>query len=82
MALERNMLHAHAGDWLEVHGRPGRPPRRGLIVEVLGSGGHRHFRVRWDEVHESIFFPTEGVSILRSQPPRRSERSSSGRDVT
>jgi Domain of unknown function (DUF1918) len=52
------------GDWLEV-GRPsGDPPRRGQILEVLGQAGHTHYRVRWDEEHESLFYPTEGVTIL------------------
>lgn len=67
MAIDQNTVHAKEGDWLEVHGRPGRAPRRGQILEVLGAPGHERFRVRWDEVHESIFFPTEGVSILRRQ---------------
>jgi hypothetical protein len=52
------------GDWLEVSGLPGRAPRTGQILEVLGGEGHVHYRVRWDEQHESIFFPTEGVRVL------------------
>ena len=56
---------AVAGDWLEVAGLPGRPPRRGQVVEVLGRSGHEHYRVRWDEEHESVFFPTEGSRIVR-----------------
>jgi len=58
---------ARAGDWLEVHGRPGMPPRRGQVLEVLGQTGHEHYRVRWDEQHESVFFPTEGVRIIRHE---------------
>ena len=30
----------NAGDWLEVHSPGGGPPRRGLILEVLGASGH------------------------------------------
>jgi hypothetical protein len=55
---------ATAGDWLEVAGLPGRPPRRGQVIEVLGGEGHEHYRVRWDEKHESLFYPTEGVHIV------------------
>ncbi len=51
------------GDWLEVGGPPGVPRRRGQILEVLGSAGHVHYRVRWDEEHESLFYPTDGVTI-------------------
>jgi hypothetical protein len=61
---------AAPGDWLEVHGLPGTPPRRGVILEVLGARdghGHVHYRVRWDEEHVSRFFPGdgEGVHLVR-----------------
>ena len=56
---------ARAGDWLETRGIHGEPSRRGEIVEVLGSEGHEHFRVRWDEQHESIVYPADGVTIDR-----------------
>src|SRR5688572_9204256 len=55
---------AAPGDWVEVRGRPGYATRRGEILEVLGAPGHEHYRVRWDEQHESIFFPqTDGVHV-------------------
>jgi hypothetical protein len=62
---------AAPGDWLEVAGLPGRPPRRGQVVEVLGRPGHEHFRVRWDEAHESVFFPTEATRIVKHGRPAR-----------
>lgn len=55
---------ARAGDWIEVNGLPGRPVRRGQIREVLGEGEHVHFRVGWDEKHESLLYPTEGATIV------------------
>lgn len=58
---------AHVGDWLEARGLPGLPSRRGQIVEVLGRAGHEHFRVRWDERHESIVYPADGVIVLPHQ---------------
>lgn len=57
---------ANPGDWLEVTGLPGRPPRRGQVTEVLGSAGHEHYRVRWDEQHESLFFPSEAVHVVHA----------------
>lgn len=63
--LSRPLLGARAGDWIEVHGVPGQPPRKGLVLEVLGAGEHEHYRVRWDEEHESLFFPTEGATFTR-----------------
>jgi hypothetical protein len=59
---------AHVGDWLEARGIHGEPPRRGQIVETLGSIGHPHYRVRWDEQHESLVYPADGVIIV---PQRR-----------
>jgi len=56
---------ARAGDSIEVNGLPGRGSRRGQIVEVLGGIGHEHYDVRWDEQHTSIFFPTEGTTVIR-----------------
>lgn len=60
---------AQPGDWLEVAGLPGKPPRGGQVVEVLGAPGHVHYRVRWDERHESLFFPTEGVHVVHPADP-------------
>ena len=42
------------------------PARRGQIVEILGGPGHEHYKVRWDEAHESIVFPADGVNIIRT----------------
>jgi hypothetical protein len=55
------------GDWIETRGLHGQAARRGEIVEVLGRPGHPHYRVRWDEQHESILYPSDGVIVL---PPR------------
>jgi hypothetical protein len=60
---------AKPGDWLEVHGLPGQPPRRGQVLEVLGGAAHPRYRVRWDERHESIFYPSEGTTIVPAEPP-------------
>ena len=57
-----------AGDWLETRGIHGEPARRGEIIEVLGGPGHEHYRVRWDEQHESIVYPADGVTIAPSPP--------------
>lgn len=52
------------GDWLETHGIHGEASRRGRIVEVLGVPGHERYKVRWDEQHESLVYPADGVTIL------------------
>jgi len=52
------------GDWIVARGLPGAPPRKGQVLEVIGTGAHERYRVRWDEKHESIFFPADGVGVL------------------
>jgi hypothetical protein len=61
---------AHAGDWIQARGVYGQAPRKGEIIEVLGGEGHEHYRVRWDERHESIVYPADGV-IITPGPRRR-----------
>lgn len=55
---------ARVGDWVEIRGIRGQTARRGRIVELLGSGPHNRYRVRWDEQHESIVYPNDGVMIM------------------
>jgi Domain of unknown function (DUF1918) len=63
MANRQIASTARAGDLIEARGLHGQPSRRGQIVELLGSAGHEHYRVRWDEQHESIVYPTDGVIV-------------------
>ena len=65
MTTDHSRVDARAGDWVEAHGLPGKPARRGQILEVLGRPGHERHRVRWDETHESILFPADGVGVVR-----------------
>ncbi len=54
-------------DVIEVTGRRvGDVPRTGEILEVLGAPGHAHYRVRWDDEHESVFYPAGDTRIRRS----------------
>ena len=54
----------------------GEPARRGQIVELLGHDGHEHYRVRWDEQHESILYPADGIIITpqHARPAHRTSR--------
>ena len=59
-------LPAEVGDRIEITGHAvGDAPRTGEIIEVLGESGHEHFRVRWEDGHESINFPAEDAVIRR-----------------
>lgn len=68
MQTNSNKTGAAAGDWVEARGLPGQSSRRGQIVEVIGQGDHEHYRVRWDERHESILYPADGVILLGPHP--------------
>ena len=68
---EKSRVEAHVGDWLEARGLHGGPARRGEVLEVLGAPGHEHYRVRWDEQHESIVYPADGVEVVHARGSRR-----------
>jgi Domain of unknown function (DUF1918) len=47
------------GDEIIVDGRHTNDlPRKGEVLEVLTSGGVEHYRVRWDDGTDCIFFPS------------------------
>jgi len=51
-------IHAVVGDEIVVDNMMlGQPARKGEVLEVLGDGDGTHYRVRWDDGHESVFFP-------------------------
>ena len=55
---------AQAGDIVEITGhRVGNAPRAGKILEVLGEPGERRFRVRWEDGHESLFYPSSDAVV-------------------
>ena len=57
------------GDLLIISGhRVGEAQRTAEILDVRGANGHPHYRVRWDDGHESIFFPGSDAII---RPKRR-----------
>jgi uncharacterized protein DUF1918 len=68
-------LHGSVGDAIVVDGvHVSDPTRRGVIIEVVGTGDGAHFRVRWEDGHESIFFPgatTHVVPLDAEAPPGR-----------
>jgi len=62
------MKQAHrtptVGDEIEVTGHTVEEARRhGVVVEVLGDDPHPHFRVRWDDGHETVLFPGSDVTV-------------------
>ena len=65
---------AQTGDIVAVSGhRVGEAERTAEILEVLGEAAHEHYRVRWDDGHESVFYPGSdaGVRPARRGPERK-----------
>jgi hypothetical protein len=52
------------GDLVVVAGhRVGESERIGEILEVRGDPTHLRYRVRWDDGHESIFYPSSDAVV-------------------
>ena len=64
--------HAEPGAAIVIEGhRVGGQRRRGEILDVLGSPDHEHYRVRWEEGSETIFYPGASDATIE---PRRADR--------
>jgi hypothetical protein len=58
-------VHAHAGDRIVVESaHVGQGRREGKILEVLADNGNEHYRVAWDDDHESIYFPSSDAHVV------------------
>jgi hypothetical protein len=52
------MEHATVGDQIIIETAVlDTPRRRGEVLEVIGSGDTQHYRVRWQDGRESLYFP-------------------------
>ena len=62
---------ARPGDEIVISGHAvGDSPRTAVILEVLGEPGHERFHVRWEDGHESIYFPGADAVLRRPSPKR------------
>lgn len=57
-------MKAAAGDTLAIKAtHQGEADRHGLIIEVHGKDGEPPYLVRWEDDHDSIFFPAAGAVV-------------------
>lgn len=70
MTTKHSPVQARVGDALEVRGIHGESARHGEIMEILGEPGRERYRVRWDDRHESIIVPADGVRIIGERGAR------------
>jgi hypothetical protein len=62
-------MEAQVGDRIIVEGsKVGQARRDGEIVEVIDAPGPRHYRVRWSDGHERIFFPSSDARVVAEKP--------------
>lgn len=65
-------MRAKVGDEILVDGpHLGDPRRGGEVLEVREQGDVVHYRVRWEDGHESIFFPGSDAHVIR--PAKRTK---------
>lgn len=58
-------MHASPGDLIVIETATLDSPRReGEVIEVIGEGEREHYRVRWQDGHESICFPGPDARVL------------------
>ena len=57
-------MHAQVGDQLTVKGRhQGDEERHGEIIQADGPDGAPPYLVRWQDGHDSLFFPSSDAEI-------------------
>jgi hypothetical protein len=67
-------MDAQVGDRLVVQGNQvGTPHRGGTVVEVLGTPAARRYRVRWDDGHETVFFPSSDTRGEHVEPDEHAD---------
>ncbi len=65
-AMERGRV----GDVIVVESeKVGQPTRSGEILEVRGEGDLVHYLVRWDNGHESTYFPSGATVTFKHRQP-------------
>jgi hypothetical protein len=63
-------MKGRVGDELIVEGRTlGDSRRTGEVLEVLHRGDVTHYRIRWDDGTECVFFPSDDAQFVT--PARR-----------
>jgi Domain of unknown function (DUF1918) len=68
------MMRANRGDALLIRGHHvGDQDRLATIIEVHGTDGAPPYLVRWEDGHESVFFPSCDAFVERLSSPEHVE---------
>jgi uncharacterized protein DUF1918 len=64
-------MELKAGDRVKVESESTeRPPRTGVIEEVVHGAPSPRYRISWDDGHESIYAPAAGA-LRAAEPAKR-----------
>lgn len=75
MPETKETFRARPGDLVTVEGhKVGDARRLGEIVEVLGGPEHEHYRVRWEDGHEAVFYPSSDATIRPAAKTKKEGR--------
>jgi Domain of unknown function (DUF1918) len=70
-ASQEEAMEFKAGDRVKVESEStDRPPRTGVISEVLHGAPSPRYRISWDDGHESIYTPAAGA-LRPAEPAKR-----------
>ena len=68
-------MHARQGDQIVIDTTTLDALRRhGEVIEVIGQGEREHYRIRWQDGHESVLRVPETPHIAVDLPVRRRRR--------
>jgi uncharacterized protein DUF1918 len=60
-------MEAHVGDRLTIESnRVGGGTRTGKIVEIIQTSSGPHYRVSWEDGHETVYCPSPGASVAET----------------
>ena len=72
-------MDAQIGDRITIDSnRVGGGQRRGEVVDIIAGAAGIHYRVRWDDGHETTFFPSSDATVEQGQSSRRPVRRKAG----
>jgi hypothetical protein len=61
-------VDAHVGDRINIEShKVGSARKSGEVTEVISGSEGAHYRVRWDDGHESIMYPSSDASVVTSR---------------
>jgi hypothetical protein len=72
MAQTESVFRGQIGDLVVIEGHRVRQGQRiGEILAVLGEPGHEHYRVRWEDERETVFYPSNDAIIQHAERKKK-----------